>query len=99
MARLDGFVNVLKLADGSEAGCLNAGEPILGLAMLKGKDGKSCLAVGTKFGVTLFGGDLKKIGRHRLSAPAAGFAGPGGKDKNCVYVVDVAGNVTVLTVK
>jgi hypothetical protein len=104
MARLDGFVNVLKLADGSEEGVLNAGEPILGLALLKGKDGKPCLAVGTKFGVHLFGGDpsgagLKEIGAHKLSTPAAGFAGPGGKDKNSVYVVDVAGNVTVLTIK
>jgi hypothetical protein len=104
MARLDGFVNVLKLADGSVAGVLNAGEPILGLAVLKAKDGKNCLAVGTKFGVHLFGGDpsgagLKEIGSHKLSTPAAGFAGPGGKDKNSVYVVDMAGNVTVLTIK
>jgi hypothetical protein len=107
MARLDGFVNVLKVADGSAEGVLNAGEPILGLAVLKGKDGKNCLAVGTKFGVHLFapvgirrdGGDYKEIGSHRLSVPAAGFAGPGGKDKNSVYVVDVAGNVTILTIK
>jgi hypothetical protein len=99
MARLDGFVNVLKLADGSVQGVLNTGEPILGLAALKGKDGKPRLAVGTKFGVHLFGGDLKEIGNHKLPAPAAGFAGPGGKNKDCVYVVDVAGNVTVLTVK
>jgi hypothetical protein len=104
MARLDGFVNVLKLADGSAAGVLNAGEPILGLAVLKGKDGKNCLAVGTRFGVHLFGADpsgagFKEIGAHRLSTPAAGFAGPGGKDKNSVYVVDMAGNVIVLTVK
>ena len=42
---------------------------------------------------------FKEIGSHKLSTPAAGFAGPGGKDKNSVYVVDVAGNVTVLTIK
>jgi hypothetical protein len=99
MARLDGFVNVLKLADGSVQGLLNVGEPILGLAILKGKGGKACLAVGTKFGVHLFDGDLKPIGSHKFSTPAAGFAGPGGKDKDRVYVVDVAGNVTVLTAK
>jgi len=99
LARLDGFVNVLKLADGSVAGLLNAGEPILGLAMLKGRDGKPCLAVGTKFGVHLFGGDLKQIGSHTFATPAAGFAGPGGKDKDRLYVVDAAGNVTVLTIK
>jgi hypothetical protein len=99
LARLDGFVNVLKLADGSVEGLLNVGEPILGLAILRGKDGKACLAVGTKFGVHLFGGDLKPIGSHEFSTPAAGFAGPGGKDKDRVYVVDVAGKVTILTVK
>jgi hypothetical protein len=104
MARLDGFVNVLKLADGSAAGVLNAGEPILGLALLKGKDGKNCLAVGAKFSVHLYGADpsgagIKEIGSHKLPAPAAGFAGPGGKGKNSLYVVDVAGNVTVLTLK
>ena len=71
----------------------------LGLAMLKGRDGKPCIAVGTKYGVHLFGGDYQKIGSHKLAVPAAGFAGPAGKDKNCVYVVDVAGKVTVLTVK
>ena len=43
LARLDGFVNVLKVADGSPLGLLNAGEPVLGLAMLKGKDGKPAL--------------------------------------------------------
>jgi hypothetical protein len=69
------------------------------LAIVKGRDGKDCLAVGTKFGVHLFGGDLKPIGSHKFSTPAAGFAGPGGKDKDRVYVVDVAGNVTILTVK
>ena len=97
LARQDGFVNVFKLADGSSLGLLNTGEPILGLAMLKGKDGKPCLAVGTKMGVHLFGSDLKLIGTQPM--PVAAFAGPGGKDKDRVYVVDVAGNVTVLILK
>ncbi len=99
LARLDGFVNVLKVADGSRLGLLNTGEPVLGLAMLKGKGGKPCLAVGTKYGVHLFGSDYQEIGSHKFSTPAAGFAGPGGKDKESVYVVDVAGNVMILTVK
>ena len=98
LARLDGFVNVLKLADGSSLGLLNTGEPILGMAVLQDKDGKRRLAVGTKFAVHLFGGDLKEIGRHVLPSVAAAFAGPGGKQKDRVYVVDAAGNVTVLAV-
>ncbi len=102
LARQDGFVNVFKLADGSSLGLLNTGEPILGLAMLKDKSGKPCLAVGTKMGVHLFGGDplgaaLKLIGSQPM--PAVAFAGPGGKHNDCVYVVDAAGNVTVLTLK
>jgi hypothetical protein len=32
-------------------------------------------------------------------APAVAFVGPGGKNKDRVYVVDAAGNVTILTVK
>ena len=46
-ARQDGFVNVFKLADGSDLGRLNIGEPIIGMAALTGKDGKPRLAVGT----------------------------------------------------
>jgi hypothetical protein len=99
MGRQDGFVNLLKLSDGSLQCVLNAGEPVLGLAMLKGKDGKACLVVGTRFGVRLFGSDLKLIGGHKLTVPAAGFAGPGGQNKDNVYVVDAAGDVTVLTLK
>ena len=98
MGRLDGFVNVLKLADGGELALINVGEPIVGMAAVKGKGGKTLLAVGTKFGVHLFGADFKLIGSHKLAAPAAGFAGPGGKDKDRVYVVDAAGNVIVLTI-
>jgi hypothetical protein len=99
LARKDGFVNVYKLADGSSVGLLNTGEPVLGMAMLLAKDGKPRLAVGTKFGVHLFGTDLKEIGGHELPVPAAGFAGPGGKDRDRVYVIDVAGNVTILVLK
>jgi hypothetical protein len=104
LARTDGFVNILKLADGSSLGLLNLGEPILGMATLKGKDGKPRLAVGTKFGVRLFaagpaGTGMKEIGGNVLPVPAAAFAGPGGKDKNRVFVVDAAGNVSVLSLK
>jgi len=94
LARRDGFVNVLNLADGSPLGLLNAGAPVLGMAMLKGKDGNPCLAMGTKFAVHLFGADLQPIGRQAL--PAVAFAGPGGKDRYRVYEVDAAGRVTVL---
>jgi hypothetical protein len=109
LARKDGFVNILKLADGSSLGLLDLGEPILGMAMLKGKDGKPRLAVGTKFSVRLFapipagtgpaGSCLTEVGRNVLPVPAAAFAGPGGKNKDRVFVVDTAGNVTVLSLK
>ena len=104
LARKDGFVNILKLADGSSLGLLNLGEPILGMAMLKGKDGNPRLAVGTKFGVRLFAVDpattgMKEVGRSVLPVPAAAFAGPGGKNKDRVFVVDSAGTVTVLSLK
>ncbi len=112
LAREDGFVNILKLSDGTSLGLLNIGEPILGMAMLKGGDGKPRLAVGTKFSVRLFApegirGDaaaqtatgLKEIGRNVLTVPAAAFAGPGGKEKDRAFVVDAAGNVIVLSPK
>jgi hypothetical protein len=103
-ARQDGFINVFRLADGFEIGRITVGEPIIGMTMLMGKDGKPRLAVGTKFSVYLFGTDpsgagLKKIGGLTLSAQAVAFAGPGGKQKDSVYVVDAAGKVTVLTLK
>ena len=44
----------------------------------------------------LFGTDLKRIGSLALASPAVAFAGPGGKQKDRVYVVDAAGNVLVL---
>jgi len=65
--------------------------------MLKGKDGKPRIAVGTKFSIQLFGADLKLIGRQAI--PAVAFAGPGGKDRDRVYVVDGAGKVTVLILR
>jgi hypothetical protein len=101
-ARQDGFVNIFKLADGSEAGRLSIGEPIIGMAKLTGKDGKPCLALGTKFGVYLFASDgagLKKTGGMALPTQAVAFAGPGGKNKDRLYVVDAAGSVTVLSLK
>jgi len=97
LARQDGFVNVFNLADGKSLGLLNTGEPVLGMAMLKAKDGKPRLAVGTKFAVHLFGPDLKPIGRQAI--PAAAFVGPGGKERDRAYVVDAAGKVTVLLIQ
>ena len=73
LARTDGFVNVLKLTDGSLIGLMSTGQPIIGMAVLKGKDGKPRLAVGTKMGVHLFGSDLKLIGSQPM--PVAAFAG------------------------
>jgi len=97
LGRQDGFVNVFNLADGKEQALLNTGEPILDMAMLKDKTGRLCLAVGTKFGVHLFGPDLELIGHQALSAVA--FAGPAGKNLDRAYVVDTAGNVTVLVLR
>jgi hypothetical protein len=82
---------------------LSVGEPILGMCMLTGRDGKPLLAVGTKFALHLFAGDptsggLKEIGAQKLRNPAAAFAGPGGKNDR-VYLIDSAGNVTVLAVR
>ncbi len=100
LARLDGFVNVLKLTDGSLIGLMSTGQPIIGMAVLKGQDGNPCLAVGTKFGVHVFAADqngYQKIGSMAL--PVAAFAGPGGPQRDRVYVVDPAGRVTVLVLK
>jgi hypothetical protein len=100
LARVDGFVNVLKLADGSLIGLMSTGQPIVGMAVLKGRDGKPCLAVGTKFGVHLFAADPN--GYHKLgstSLPIAAFAGPGGPHRDRVYVVDPAGCVRVLVLE
>jgi hypothetical protein len=55
--------------------------------------------VGTRFGVQVFGTDLKKIGDVSLLAQAAAFAGPGGKDKDRVYVIGPDGSVSVLVLK
>jgi len=43
------------------------------------------------------GAGLKLIGSQPM--PVAAFAGPGGKHNDRVYVVDAAGNVTVLALK
>jgi hypothetical protein len=103
VARLDGFVNVLRLSDGASLGMLGTGQPILGMCMLTGKDGKAMLAVGTNFGVHLFGGDpatgsMKKVGEQKIPTAAA-FAGPGGKNKDRVYVIGPDGVVSVLVLK
>jgi hypothetical protein len=94
LARRDGFVNVFALADGKPLALLNTGEPILGMALLNNGRGQSCLAVGTKFGVHLFGPDFKLRGRHAMRAAA--FAGPGGKNRDRVCVVDAAGRAHVV---
>jgi hypothetical protein len=104
LARNDGFVNILRLSDGSSLGLLNLGEPILGMVALKGRDGKAMLAVGTTFGVRLFAPDpagtgLKEVGRNIFRVPAAAFAGPGGKDHDRLYIVGTDGQVTVLSLK
>ncbi len=69
------------------------------MALLRGKDGKPRLAVGTKFAVNLFDHDLKELGRFVLPTVAAAFAGPGGPQEDRVYVVDTGGKVTVLVLK
>jgi hypothetical protein len=100
LARTDGFVNVLRLTDGSLSGLMSTGHPIVGMAVLKGQGGKHCLAIGTKFGVHLFAPDqngYQKLGSTAL--PVAAFAGPGGPQRDRVYVVDPAGCVTVLVLK
>ena len=97
LGRVDGFVNVLRLSDGRLLGLLSTGQPIVGMAILKNHDGKPCLAVGTRMGVHLFGSDLKPIGSQPM--PVAAFAGPGGKKRDRAYVVDSAGQVTVLILK
>ncbi len=104
LARQDGFINTFRLADGTITGRIEVGEPIIGMAMLKGKDGKAYLAVGTKFSVQLFAPDaadkgFKLVGKNTLASPAASFAGPGGANKDRVFVVDSGGNVTVFVVK
>jgi hypothetical protein len=97
LGREDGFVNVLRLADGKSIGLLNAGQSILGIAALQSRDGKPLLAVGIKFGVHVFDSNLKEIGIYPI--PSVAFAGPGGKQKDRVFVVGPDGNVTVLVVR
>jgi len=98
-AREDGFVNVFRLHDGFNLARVSVGEPIIGMTVLAGRDGKPRIVVGTKFGVQVFGTDLKKIGGVALPAQAVAFAGPGGKDKDRVYVVGRDGSVSVLVLK
>jgi hypothetical protein len=100
LARIDGFINFLKLTDGSLIGLICTGQPVVGMAVLKGKDGKPRLAVGTRFGVHLFAhgeNGYQKLGITAM--PVAAFAGPGGPQRDRVYVVDPAGYVTVLVLK
>ena len=97
LARLDGFINVFRLTDGYSLAVLNGGDRTTGMAMLQGKDGRPCLAVGTRAGVRLFGSDYKLIGYEAL--PITALAGPGGQRCDRVYAVDAAGNVTVLHLK
>jgi hypothetical protein len=97
LARLDGFLNVLRITDGALVSVLNARDRIVGMAVLRDKAGKPCLAVGTRTGVQLFGGDYRRIGRHPL--PLVALAGPGGERRDRVYAVDAAGKVTVLRLK
>jgi hypothetical protein len=93
-ARQDGFINVLSLSDGAQLGLLNTGEQVLGMAMLRAA-GERRLAVGTKFGVHVFGADLSPLARTQGSCVA--FAGPGGEKKDSVYTVNAAGEVRIMT--
>ena len=100
LARIDGFVNVLNLTDGSLVGLVSTGQPIVGMAILSGRDGRPCLAVGTKFGVHVFAADqngYQKLGS--ITLPIVAFVGPGGRLRDRVYVVDPAGCITVLVLK
>ena len=95
-ARQDGFINVFRLDDGFNLARISVGAPIIGMTVLTGQDGKPRIVAGTRFGVQVFGTDLKKIGGVSLPAQAATFAGPGGKDEDRVYVVGPDGSVSVL---
>jgi hypothetical protein len=97
LARLDGFINVFRLTDGRSLAVLNGRDRTTGIALLKGTDGKPCLAVGTRTGVKLFGSDYRLVGHAAL--PVTALAGPGGRNRDRVYAVDAAGNVTVLRLK
>jgi hypothetical protein len=99
---LDGFVNVFKISDGSLVALPSTGQPIVGMAMLKGKDGKPVLAVGTKFGAHAFAADSSKAGFKKIGSqamPVAAFAGPGGTNRDRVFVVGSSGAVSILTLK
>lgn len=75
------------------------GRQIIGMTVLTGRDGKPRIVVGTRFGVQVFGTDLKKLGGVSLPAQAAAVAGPSGKDKDRVYLVGPDGSVSVLVLK
>jgi len=102
LAREDGFVNVLSLATGaplavgSGRSALNTGEPILGMAVLGAETGSSPrrLAVGTRFAVHVYGPDFARI--SRTEAPAIGFAGPAGRERDRVFIVQPDGQIAVL---
>jgi len=96
LAREDGFVNILSLATGAPLALLNTGEPILGMAVLGVKSGSSPrrLAIGTRFAVHVCGPDFARI--SRTPAPAIGFAGPGGRDRDRVFIVQCGGRIAVL---
>jgi hypothetical protein len=102
LAREDGFVNILSLATGaplaagSRQSVLNTGEPILGLAVLGAETGSGPrrLVVGTRFAVHVYGPDFARI--SRTDAPAIGFAGPAGKDRDRVFIVQPDGRIAVL---
>ena len=67
-ARQDGFINVFRLDDGFNLGRISVGEPIIGMTVLTGQHGKPRIVVGTRFGVQVFGTDLKMIGGVSLPA-------------------------------
>ena len=94
LARLDGFINVFRIADGHMLAVLNVRDQTTGMALLRDQPGKPCLAVGTRTGVLLFGSNYQLLGRASL--PVTALTGPGGVQGDCVYTIDAAGQVTVL---
>jgi hypothetical protein len=97
LAKEDGFVNVVDVGTGKELAALNARGPVLGMALLGEPGTPRRLVVGSKFGLSVFDAQLHKTAS--LTIPSVAFAGPAGKSKDKVYVIDDAGKVTVVTIK
>jgi hypothetical protein len=97
LAKEDGFVSVIDVATGKQLAALNARGPVLGMALLGEPGTPRPLVVGSKFGLSVFDSQFHKTAS--LTIPSVAFAGPAGKAKDKVYVIDAAGKVTVVTIK